>query len=260
MADAARSVVGARPQMRVYPDAAALTAAARDLLAERIAAMATHDGHVTVALSGGSTPLALYAMLAREARDPTRTLPWGAITLVYGDERCVPYTDARSTHGAVLRTLLAPLAVAGVSPAAVLPVPTELAPADAARTYELQLRNTRPIDLLLLGVGADGHTASLFPGHPALAERERWVVPVDAPALPNVPVARVSLTLAAIQAAPVVVVMATGAEKAGMLRQAFEALPASTAGGIPALPIAAAVGARETWWLLDAPAASALPR
>jgi 6-phosphogluconolactonase len=151
-------------------------------------------------LSGGNTPRALHAELVARGRD---YLPWDAIDLWWGDERCVPPDHADSNFGMAKATLIDPLGLTrwhrmrGEDP-----------PEDAARAYEAELV---PLDLVFLGIGSDGHTASLFPGQPL--DPARTVIASQAPS--GQP--RISLTPRAINAARHVRFLVTGAEKATVL-------------------------------------------
>ncbi|MDR7568726.1 MAG: 6-phosphogluconolactonase [Armatimonadota bacterium] len=168
-----------------------------------------------VALSGGRTPRRLYELLAEDPR-----IPWPQIEVFWGDERYVPPGDPRSNAQMAREALLGRIAI---PPENVHPMPTHFGdPEDAARAYETILRavfGRRPrFDLVLLGMGSDGHIASLSPGSSALPELERWVVAVWTEADPPV---RLTLTLAAINQARRVDVLATGAEKRQALRRAL---------------------------------------
>jgi 6-phosphogluconolactonase len=205
--------------LRISPDLARLSAEAAIVVADRLTAAAAATGAATLVLSGGSTPRALYAVLASEYRD---RIPWHAMHVYWGDERYVPATDPASNYRMARECLLdqVPCPAANVHA-----MPTHLAsPADAAAEYESTLKarfaGARPeFDVLLLGVGADGHTASLFPGSPALDERDRWVLAVDAPAeSPR----RLTLTLPALLHAKTICVLAAGADKAEPLHLALD--------------------------------------
>ncbi|WP_243439736.1 6-phosphogluconolactonase [Fundidesulfovibrio soli] len=186
--------------------AAQLTArAAREAVAAR--------GAFTLAVSGGSTPGRYFELLAGQ------DLPWAATHLFWVDERMVPPEDARSNYGAARGTLLARLPE---PPAWVHRIKGEEAdPARAAEIYRKELKahfggNGPPaFDCLHLGLGGDGHTASLFPGQPALGERTLWAVDV-AYAGADPPVPRVSLTLPVLNAARLVFFLASGREKAAL--------------------------------------------
>ncbi len=170
-----------------------------------------------IALSGGSTPRAAYKLAAAEPEAWERAVIW------FGDERCVPPDDERSNYRLARETLLDPLAAAGVEPA-VHRMRGELGAHAAADAYEVELGGATdratPLDLVLLGIGPDGHTLSLFPDQETLSERSRWVVGVEKAGFePYVP--RVSLTFAALEAVGRVVYLIAGAEKADAVAAAF---------------------------------------
>jgi 6-phosphogluconolactonase len=205
---------------------------------------------VHLCLAGGGTPRRAYELLA--ARDD---VPWAALRVYLGDERLVPPDDAASNARLVRETLGRP----GRLPAAALHVMLDAAPPDAAapagvverfadeaaRAYERVL--PARLDVLVLGVGADGHTASLFPHAPVLAERERRVVPARAPTAPH---ARLTITPPVIAAARRVLVLASGAGKAQAVAAALEG--AADPRACPAQL------ARGGTWLLDRAAAARL--
>ena len=173
--------------------------------AEAVAA-AIRGGTRTLVLTGGSTPRRMHERLA------TMDLEWGRVSVLFGDERCVPPGDPMSNYGMARETLLA-----GIDPGAVLRIPAELGAEEAAALYDAAVGRLQPLDLVLLGIGEDGHCASLFPGHPAIAA-PGWAVAVhDAP---KPPPDRVSLTLGALRNARRVIFLATGAAKAEALRRA----------------------------------------
>jgi 6-phosphogluconolactonase len=185
--------------VKIFADADALAAHA----ARWITALAKEKDGFAVALSGGSTPKALYRALA--AADD---FPWDRVQWYFGDERFVPPDDAQSNCRMAREAMLfrAP-------PGNVHPVPTVgVTPDEAAARYEAELRAraTAPLfDLVLLGLGTDGHTASLFPGTSALDERERWVR-----ATRN---GRITLTYPALENATRIAFLVTGADKRAML-------------------------------------------
>ena len=185
--------------------------------AERLVAAVGAGGHV--ALAGGSTPRVAYER-ASGAR-----VEWSAATLWYGDERCVAPDDPRSNHAMVREALLERLP--GSRPS-VVRIQGERGAEEAAALYEAALREAlgaRPrLDLVLLGLGSDGHCASLFPGKPAVEERERLAVGVPEAGLePWVP--RVTLTLPVINDAHEVVVLVSGEGKADAVAGAFGPAP-----------------------------------
>lgn len=175
-----------------------------------------HGGDVV--LTGGSTPRVTYEELARAIRAVGGDL--GDTTLWFSDERCVPPTDERSNYRLVKQTLLDPLD--DLPAPAVKRIHGELGADKAADAYERDLREAGEpeFDLLLLGLGPDGHCASLFPDQASLAERARLVIGVEEAGLePFVP--RVSLTLSALGSAKQTVFLVTGESKANAVAAAF---------------------------------------
>jgi 6-phosphogluconolactonase len=167
-----------------------------------------------IVLAGGSTPRAAYAEAATSETD------WTEATLWFGDERCVPPDDERSNYRMVKEALLDALAERGLP--AVRRIRGELGPEPAADDYERELRSAGPprFDLIVLGLGPDGHTASLFPDQDTLRERSRLAIPVlEAGLEPFVP--RVSLSLTALALGRRIVFLAVGASKAEAVAAAF---------------------------------------
>ena len=215
-------------------EAAADTAAGR--LAE--AARAGQD----IALTGGSTPRRAYELAARCEPDWSRAGAW------WGDERCVPPDDERSNYRLARESLLERLS----SPPRVHRIRGELDPTEAATEYERELDETR-LDLVLLGLGPDGHVASLFPGAPTLEERERRVVAAEAGLEPFVP--RVTLTLPVLCSGRSVLFLVTGEAKAEAARAAFVDEPSTqTPGSL------VRAGDGSTVAILDRAAASSLSK
>lgn len=205
-------------------------------------------GVFLVALSGGSTPQRLYARLA--ASPFVSTIPWAEVQVLWGDERCVPPDHAASNYRMARETLLdhVPIPAANVHR-----IRGEDDPHAAARAYEQTLRRLlgtpgARIDLVLLGLGDDGHTASLFPGGPAMTDGEPWVVARRVPAEPPW---RVTLTPLIINAAAEILFIVSGAGKAAIVRQVLEG--PRRPDELPAQLIAPADG--RVYWLLDAAAA-----
>jgi 6-phosphogluconolactonase len=163
-----------------------------------------------IALAGGSTPKRAYGLAAQLEPDWTRAGLW------WGDERCVPPEDERSNYRLAHDALLARLER---QPRAVERILGELAPEAAAADYDRRLRGV-VLDLVLLGIGPDGHTASLFPHHEALEETERLALPVNA-----LGIDRVTTTPPPLRAAQHVVFLAVGDEKADAVRRAFAEAP-----------------------------------
>ena len=201
-------------RVRVLDDAEAVATAAADLVAGAI-----EGGLRTLVLAGGSTPRRAYRLLAE------RSLPWGRVAVLFGDERCVPPDDAESNYRMAREALLDL-----VHPGSVHRMPGELGAEAAAGLYDAVVRGLTPLDLVLLGMGPDGHTASLFPGHIELSAAGCAVAVHDAP---KPPPDRVSLTLGALRDARRVVLLVTGADKA-------EALAKAQRGEVPSGMIAGA--------------------
>jgi 6-phosphogluconolactonase len=228
-----------RPQVRVLDDPAA---AAADVLIDAAA------GAGQIALAGGSTPRGAYLRAAGAEVDWSRAVLW------FGDDRCVPPDHEHSNYRMVRESLLD--RIAG-EPPVVRRIEGELGPGEAAERYEAELRSAfgaglPELDLVLLGIGPDAHTASLFPGDAALDERERLAVGVETPGMaPIVP--RVTLTLPVLNRARRVVFLVEGEDKAEAVARAFDGRPDS---GAPASLVQPEFGALEL--LVDPAAASAL--
>jgi len=201
-------------------------------------------GRFLVALAGGTTPRPLYERLA----SPTCAIDWSAVDVFWTDERCVPAEDVRSNQKMAREALLGRVPIAAER---IHPIDGALRPLDAADAYEVFLREVLGgdgrFDLVLLGVGADGHTASLFPRHQALAEDARWIVPVHVSADPPW---RVTMTLPLIDAARHVLFLVAGAAKAPALRDLVDGKPS------PASLVRPEVGTAA--FLVDADAAALL--
>jgi 6-phosphogluconolactonase len=239
---------------RVFPDAGALAEAAAEELVVLAGLAMARAGRFTVALAGGSTPLRLYRLLARP---PYRErVDWGRVEWFWGDERPVPPGHPESNYGAAREALLGPL---GVPDARVHRIEAERSDrgaaaceyaAEIARVTGVEPGGYPPaLDLVLLGMGADGHTASLFPWSPALWERRRWVVAQFVPALGT---DRVTVTPPILNRAREVRVLVAGADKAATLR-AVQAEPAEPE-RYPVQLIRPAEG--RLVWLVDAAASS----
>jgi len=238
------------PEIVVVPAAAALAEEAARRFAARAEAAVAAWGRFSVALSGGTTPGALYRRLAA---GPYRVrLPWAQVHLFWADERCVPPDAPDSNYRLVAETLLAG---APLPPENIHRMRGEWEPERAARDYEQTLRayfgNAPRFDLVLLGLGKDGHTASLFPGTETLAETARWVVPASAE-YEDRPAWRITLTLPALNAARHIIFLVSGAEKAAIVRTVLTEPEA----GLPAQRVQPADG--EVVWLLDAKAGCAV--
>lgn len=237
----------------IVPDAEALARSGVQRFVGLAQQAAESRGRFTAALSGGSTPEGLYRLLAEE---PYRNqVPWQQVHLFWGDERCVPPDDPGSNYRMAEQTLLRHVPV---PPENVHRVQGELAPEQAARAYGRDLEDffcgphTR-FDLMLLGLGSDGHTASLFPGSVALQEETRLVAAVEAQ-YEDRPASRITLTLPAINTSRHVLFLVSGSSKAEILHQVL-----STPGGpLPAQRVHPRAG--ELTWLVDEAAAAELDR
>jgi len=239
-------------RIEVFSDPRALAHHAAEWMTQ--AALAA-TGPFRVSLSGGSTPTTLYALLASD--EFRSRFPWPRVSWFWGDERFVPYNHPDSNYR---MTREAMLAKAPVPPENIHPVPTDGDPEDAARRYERTLQESygagtldpqRPLfDLTLLGLGADGHTASLLPGEPALHERVRWVAAVSH----GRPEVRITLTFPAIESSRRVAFLVTGEEKAAI----FSAIRA----GNSQAPAARVRPVGDLIWFVDRAAAGEenLPR
>jgi 6-phosphogluconolactonase len=225
-------VTGKHREIITVLDAEALARAAADRLLARIAA---NNGRIAICLAGGSSPKKLYELLAADGY--RERIPWDRIHWFIGDERLVPPSDPRNNM-VMARTIF----LDAFAPAShVHPIPTDTAgPDESARRYERELKSfygadhlddARPLfDLVLVGVGPDGHTASLFPDFPAVQETKRWVVGVpEAHVEPFVP--RVTLTLPALASCREMLFEVSGAGKRAILTQVLgdKNLPASRA-------------------------------
>jgi 6-phosphogluconolactonase len=240
---AARAHRRINAKVMTVADAAALAKAAAERVMARIAA---NGDRVAICLTGGSSPKQLYQLLASE---PYRNrIPWERVHWFIGDERFVPASDPLNNMGVARLIFLDRCAPA----ANIHPIPTDTAdPDDSALRYARDLKSfygaeilqpTRPLfDLVLMGVGLDGHTASLFPGYPAIEETERWVVGVPkAHVEPFVP--RVSLTLPALGSCREMLFEVAGADKRAILTRVLDG---------ENLPAGRAQSQGETIWVVD---------
>lgn len=231
--------------IRVFSDLPAVSrAAAVEFVALAQAAIAAR-GQFVVALSGGRTPKELHLLLAGEFKDQ---VDWSKVHVFFGDERYVPHDDARSNYRLARETLLERVPVPASQ---VHPMPTESAdPAAAALAYEATLRahfgeGVPELDLILLGMGPDGHTASVFPGTAATSERERLVMPVRA----NIePPQRLTLTIPVLTSARRTLFLVTGSDK----RPVWEQIKADLVAAGHEYPAAlVAAEARSAVWYVD---------
>jgi 6-phosphogluconolactonase len=198
-------------------DPAALARAAAEELARLAAEAVAARGAFSLALAGGSTPRALYQLLADPAGPFRARIPWPSVHAFFGDERAVPPDHPESNYRMARAALLDRVPLGSVHRMA-----GELGAPEAAARYQVELRahfgevSFPAFDLVLLGLGTDGHTASLFPGSPALGERSRWAVAAPGPP-PSTE--RITLTIPVLEAARAVAFLVAGADKAGPLRR-----------------------------------------
>lgn len=235
--------------LTVFSDPRALAEGAAALIAALAGEAVSERGRFTVALAGGNTPRPVYERLA--ARPHEDRVAWDRVEVFFGDERCVPPDDARSNYRLAQEALLDRVPL---PPDNVHRIRGEEDPAAAARDYEQELRRcfgpaSIPVfDLICLGMGDNGHTASLFPATPVLHESRRWAAPVY---VQELAAWRVTLTAPVLNAAREVVFLVTGANKADMLRRVRTG--PYTPDELPAQLIEPASG--RVRWLVDAAAA-----
>lgn len=230
-----------RIKLLVAKDRAELRRLGAEVLAKKIQASLQARGRCSLALSGGSTPGPIYEELGES--DLAQKLAWSQIEIYFADERAVPIDHPESNYRLVKETLVR-------SHPEVLGQVFRM-PADAPDREQAALRYARrlpdPIDVLVLGMGPDGHTASLFPGSAALDEKDQRVLPVIAP---KPPPERMTITPAVIERARTIVVFVAGADKAPMLARALT--------GVVDPKSVPAQLARRGIWVVDQAAAAAM--
>ncbi len=229
-----------------------LSRAAADLIVEEAREAVARCGTFTLALSGGRTPKRLYELLAKPPR--SEQIPWKRIHIFWGDERCLPPDHGQSNFALADKNLLA-----------MVPLPEEnihrmqgevRPPEEAASLYEQHLRAFFGLgphdmfpgfDLTLLGVGPDGHTASLFPESPALFEARPWVVASQAPPDAIAPVPRLTLTLPVLNTSKTVLFLVVGEEK----RQVVKAVAENQMAAAREFPAARVIPRGRLLWFVD---------
>lgn len=232
-----------RMTVEVYGDEKELSARAAARIVELIGATPA-DSTFCIALAGGNTPLATYTLLGSTYRTE---VAWERVHLFWGDERYVPQDSAQSNYFAVRESLLAALPI---PPENIHPVNTGMDDAeDAARAYQKVLGNFFPgslpkFDLVILGMGEDGHTASLFPHSTALLERSQQVVVTQAPTEPSI---RVSFTFPLLEEARTTLVLVSGEKKREVLREVLD----SPEQAREKYPIAMLAPKGEFIWMVD---------
>ncbi len=222
----------------VSEDAAALARRAAEWLIETVA---RHAAPVRVALSGGSTPKQMFALLAQPAF--ARRMDWAKLHLFWGDERCVPYASPDSNYGEAKRLLLDHVPI---PPAQVHPFAVDMSPDLAAAAYDALLREVAGDGMLFavtfLGLGEDGHTASLLPGQPVLAVRDRLAASVSE----GRPETRLTLTIPALERSETVAFLVSGAGKQAIFRD--------VRAGLAEVPATMLRPLGQTAWFVDQPA------
>ncbi len=238
--------------VRVFSSSAELQQeAARSIVREVSSAVAARN-RATLALSGGSTPKAVYELLAQEAG--RAHLDWNTVHLFWGDERCVPPDAQESNYRMVHEALLQSIAIPQAN---IHRIEAERSPKEAAERYQQELRSFFALgpkgfphfDLILLGLGEDGHTASLFPETPILSEDKRLVAEAF---VPQLRASRISMTFPTINHARTVMFLVAGAAKARILHNVLE----GPFGVYPAQRVQPIDG--TLLWLVDADAAAFL--
>jgi 6-phosphogluconolactonase len=244
-----------QPELWLTSDPTQLAEAAAELLAAASNEAISQRGRFTVALAGGNTPKNAYHTLAQEPWQSR--IDWSRTYLFWGDERCVPPDHPDSNYRMAKQTLIEPL---GLPESNVFRIPAETpGPSQAASLYEATLQNffgdSKPgpprFDLILLGLGDDGHTASLFPGTTAIAERQRlvtalWVEKLDTH--------RITFTLPLINAGRTVAFLVSGSNKAEVLKRVLSETPSEQ--GLPAQLVRPTNG--RLIWIVDRQAAALL--
>jgi 6-phosphogluconolactonase len=251
-------------EVRVFDNEERLNAATAEHIVTAAIGAVAERGRFLLVLAGGTTPRGAYEQLASQS---ARRIDWKHVHVFWGDERCVAPDHEQSNYGMAADSLLHRVSV----PADNLHrIRGEESPEKAAMMYDRELaeffRAATPahlgsapaFDLVILGVGEDGHTASLFPGSPALAA-SGWAVAAQAPELAAV-AGRVTLTFPAISAARECLFLVAGAAKRHVVQQILRPSADAGEGGSPLLPAAQVRPRGRSLWFLDAAAAGPLPQ
>jgi len=231
--------------IRVMPNTEKLEQAVATYVGGAASQVIMKQGRFTVAFSGGSTQPGLYKRLASGAF--AKHLDWSRVHIFWSDERCVPPSNEHSNYRLAAEALITHVPIPKAN---VHRIKGEIPPEEAAAEYERDLRDCLGaqvgFDLVVLGLGEDGHTASLFPSSPAVEEGERWAVAVAAPDIePRVP--RVTLTLPVINASNRIAFIVTGASKNAIVGEILAAADDSR----PRCPAALVKPKGEIMWFLD---------
>ena len=258
------------PDVRTFVDLASLSETAAAEIARIAQASISARGRFTIALAGGNTPRRTYELLGTRYRD---AIDWARTDVFFGDERFVPHSDPRSNYEMAEDALLRRVPITATH---VHPIPTGAATvAEAADRYEATLRRvlgdyttaigttgigsadpgtgtSATVDLAVLGVGPDGHTASLFPGSPALDERRRWTREVAAPTGVQPAVPRITTTVPFLNGARAVVFLVAGEDKRRVVSEILRGGPAALT-----YPAALIEPRGRVLWLIEQSAAPA---
>jgi 6-phosphogluconolactonase len=235
---------------RIFPDLVSLSRAVLEQTLSIIPAAISKNGRFAIALSGGHTPAKLYSLWAQTEQYKNKT-PWDYVHLFWSDERYVPADDPRSNYNMARETLISRVPIPAEN---VHPMPTNLAsPEECARVYEAELlkffRSKPPaFDVQLLGIGEEGHTASLFPGSPALDEKLHWVAAVRVAAQPP---QRLTLTPVVLDQGSNTFFLVAGEGKRAILA----AIRGESSSKPSQYPAAKIHPARQPVWFLDQAAA-----
>jgi 6-phosphogluconolactonase len=246
-------IIAKKSTVRIFGTRGAMNASAAQRLIDLAEKSVAARGRFILALSGGNTPQGLYALLSTE---PYRNLvPWRSTFVFWSDERCVPADDERNNAHMATNLLLKKIDLASSH---IHPIPVDCPPADAAKKYEETLhvffgKHAPRFDLLLLGLGENGHTASLFPGTKVLDEKVHWAREVF---IEDQRMSRVTLTVPLINKARHILFLAAGDEKSDILKTVLTA--PRRPDRYPAQMIRPERG--EVTWFVDDKAASRLPR
>jgi 6-phosphogluconolactonase len=225
----------------VWPDASALAHSVAHLIVTESNKAVLKKGRFTIALSGGSTPKLLFQLLAQHPYK--KNIPWTKIIFAFGDERFVPPSSDESNYKMAMEALLKHVPVPKNH---ILAVPTlQNTPANCARLYEEEIRKyiskREPFDMVLLGIGEEGHTASIFPGSPLLAESKRRVKEIW---VKEKQMDRISFTMPFINQAKNIVFLVSGQSKVPILKKIFS----KTGAGLPAAMVKPG---GNLFWFLD---------
>ena len=245
-----------KPEIHIFNDLEDLSRAAADLFIEQAKRSIAERDRFLVVLNGGGTPTRLFQLLATDYREQ---VDWSKVHIFWGDERCVPPNDPGSNYGQALDLLLSHVAIPDSN---LHRVKGELGPVEASKDYSLTLKEfaSPPLewprfDLVYLGLGEDGHTASLFPGSPVHVSELTMAVTAH---YQDRPANRVTLTPIVFNSARMIVFMATGEKKATTLAEVLSDTHTRNPAQYPAQRIEPKEG---RWiWLVDTAAASKLPQ